>query len=184
LRLGLQLGSFKTGQIGELDETPGLSAGAWQMRPLSRSYVEAKSNRPGDAPAINPRYLSEEADRRAIIGGLCLARRLFCCTGIATLRPRGNPARPQQVQTDDELLDYARRYGGTCYHASCTCLMGSHPMSVVDSELRVHGIEGLRVIDASVMPAVTSTNTNAPTIMIAEKGATLIKGAARQRLAA
>jgi choline dehydrogenase len=85
---------------------------------------------------------------------------------------------PQQVQTYDELLDYARRYGGTCYHASCTCLMGSHPMSVVDDELRVHGLDGLRVIDASVMPAVTSTNTNAPTIMIAEKGA------ARQRLAA
>ena len=62
-------GSFKGGQIGELEETPGLSAGAWQMRPLSRGYVEAKSNRPGDMPAINPRYLSEEPDRRAIIGG-------------------------------------------------------------------------------------------------------------------
>jgi choline dehydrogenase len=89
-----------------------------------------------------------------------------------------------QVQSDDELLDYARRYGGTCYHASCTCLMGQHPMSVVDSELRVHGFDGLRVIEASVMPAVTSTNTNAPTIMIAEKGAAVIKGTAQQRLAA
>ena len=89
-----------------------------------------------------------------------------------------------QVQTDDELLDYARRNGGTCYHASCTCLMGTHPMSVVDDELRVHGLDGLRVINAAVMPAVTSTNTNAPTIMIAEKGAAMIKGAARQRLAA
>ena len=90
----------------------------------------------------------------------------------------------RDIQTDDELLDYARRNGGTCYHASCTCLMGSHEMSVVDSQLRVHGVQGLRVIDASVMPAVTSTNTNAPTIMIAEKGATFIKAAARQRLAA
>src|SRR5207248_3777858 len=70
-------GSFKGGQIGALEETPGLSAGAWQMRPLSRGYVEAKSNRPGDAPAINPRYLSEESDRRAVIGGLRFARRLF-----------------------------------------------------------------------------------------------------------
>ena len=89
-----------------------------------------------------------------------------------------------QIQSDDELLDYARRNGSTCYHASCTCMMGTHPTSVVDNELRVHGIEGLRVIDASVMPAVTSTNTNAPTIMIAEKGAALIKGATRQRMAA
>ena len=91
---------------------------------------------------------------------------------------------PQQVQTYDELLDYARRYGGTCYHASCTCMMGQHAMAVVDGELRVHGLDGLRVIDASVMPAVTSTNTNAPTIMIAEKAAAIIKGAARQRMAA
>src|SRR5437868_5000109 len=82
-------GSFKNGQIGELEETPGLSAGAWQMRPLSRGYVEAKSNRPGDAPAINPRYLSEESDRRAIIGGRRLARRLFA----APVRPQREPAR-------------------------------------------------------------------------------------------
>jgi choline dehydrogenase len=88
------------------------------------------------------------------------------------------------VQTDDELLDYARQNGSTVYHASCSCLMGNHAMSVVDSELRVHGLEALRVIDASIMPAVSSTNTNAPTIMIAEKGAAMIKVSARQRLAA
>jgi choline dehydrogenase len=176
-------GSFKGGQIGELEETPGLSAGAWQMRPLSRGYVEAKSNRPEDAPAINPRYLSEEPDRRAIVGGLRFARKLFAAPALQRfVREETLPG--AQVQTDDELLDYARRNGGTCYHASCTCMMGSHAMSVVDSELRVHGLAGLRVIDASVMPAVTSTNTNAPTIMIAERAATLIKTAVQQRLAA
>jgi choline dehydrogenase len=88
------------------------------------------------------------------------------------------------VRSDDELLDYARRNRGTCYHASCTCLMAPHAMSVVDSELGVQGLDGLRAIDASVMPSVTSTNTNAPTIMIAEKSAAMIRGTARQRLAA
>jgi choline dehydrogenase len=150
--------------IGELEETPGLSAGVWQMRPLSR-------------------YLSEETDRRAIIGGLRLSRRIFAAPALKPfVREEGLPG--MQVETDDELPDYARRNGSTCYHASCTCLMGQHAMAVVDDELRVHGLEGLRVIDASVMPAVTSTNTNAPTIMIAEKGAAMIKGAARERMAA
>jgi choline dehydrogenase len=153
------------------------------MRPTSRGYVEAKSNRPGDAPAINPRYLSEESDRRAIVGGLRLARRIFAAPALKPfVRAESLPG--MQVQSDDELLDYARRNGSTCYQASCTCMMGSHAMAVVDDALRVHGLDGLRVIDASVMPAVTSTNTNAPTIMIAEKGAAIIKGTARQRLAA
>src|ERR1700732_4521393 len=176
-------GSFKNGPMGALEETPGLSAGAWQMRPLSRGYVEAKSNRAGDMPAINPRYLSEESDRRAIIGGFRFARRIFAAPALQQfVREEKLPG--SHVQSDDELLDYARRNGSTCYHASCTCMMGSHPLRVVDSELRVHGLDGRRIIDASVMPAVTSTNTNAPTIMIAEKGAAIIKGAARQRLAA
>jgi len=153
------------------------------MRPLSRGYVEARSNRPGDMPAINPRYLSEEADRRAVIGGLRFARKMFAAPPLKQfVREESLPG--AQIQSDDELLDYARRNGSTCYHASCTCLMGGHAMAVVDDELKVHGLEGLRVIDASVMPAVTSTNTNAPTIMIAEKGAAIIKGAVRERMAA
>ena len=82
------------------------------------------------------------------------------------------------------LLDYARQYGSTVFFASCSCKMGRDQLAVVDDQLRVRGLKGLRVVDASVMPAVTSTNTNAPTIMIAEKGATMIKGAARQRMAA
>jgi len=176
-------GSFKDGQIGQLEEAPGLTGGPWQMRPRSRGYVEAVSSRPGDPPKINPRYLTEESDRRAVVGGLKFVRRIF---NAPALQPYvGEERLPgAQVQTDDELLDYARRNGNTVYHASCTCMMGQHAMSVVDDQLRVHGIEGLRVIDASVMPSVTSTNTNAPTIMIAEKGAVMIQGAARQALAA
>ena len=176
-------GSFKDGQIGQLEAEPGLTGGPWQMRPLSRGYVEARTNRPGDAPAINPRYLTEESDRRAITGGLKYVRRIFAAPALAPYV--GEERLPgTQVQSDDELLDYAKRNGNTVYHASCTCMMGPQANCVVDSELRVHGIEGLRVIDASVMPSVTSTNTNAPTIMIAEKGAEMIKAAARQRLAA
>ena len=170
-------GSFKDGQIGALEAEPGLTGGPWQMRPLSRGYVEARSPRPQDAPVINPRYLTEEADRRAIIGGLRFVRQIFTAPA---LRPYiGEEKLPgANIQTDDELLDYAKRNGNTVYHASCTCMMGQHPMAVVDDQLRVHGLEALRVVDASVMPAVTSTNTNAPTIMIAEKAAAMIKAEA------
>jgi choline dehydrogenase len=172
-------GSFKDGQIGELDEFPGITAGVWQMRPLSRGYVEAKSADAHEAPAINPRYLSEPNDRRAIVGGLRFLRRLFAAPALR--RYCGAELLPgAQVETDDELLDYARQKGSTVYHASCTCRMGSDALAVVDDGLRVHGLEGLRVIDASVMPTVTSTNTNAPTIMIAERGADLVRRAARE----
>jgi choline dehydrogenase len=116
-------------------------------------------------------------------GGLGMARRIFSAPPLKQfVREETLPG--DQIQSDDELLDYARRNGGACYHASCTCMMGSHTMAVADDELRVHGLDGLRVIDASATPAVTSTNTIAPTIMIAEKGATQIKAAVRQRLAA
>jgi choline dehydrogenase len=176
-------GSFKDGQVGRLEEAPGLTAGMWQMRPLARGYVEARSPRPEDPPAINPRYLSEDTDRRAAIGGLRFLRKFFTAPALA--RYVGAEKLPgAAVQSDDELLDYIRRNGNTVYHASCTCMMGPSAMCVVDSELRVHGLEGLRVIDASVMPSVTSTNTNAPTIMIAEKGAAMIKAMSRQARAA
>jgi choline dehydrogenase len=179
----LASGSFAPGPIRRLDDKPGMTAGIWQMRPLSRGYVEARSNRAGDPPAINPRYLSEETDRRAIIGGLRMARRLFAAKALKQYVVGENlPGR--DVQSDDELLDYARQYGSTVFHATCTCKMGRDPMAVVDNRLRVCGTEGLRVIDASVMPTVTSTNTNAPTIMIAEKGAAMILEEVRQKAAA
>jgi choline dehydrogenase len=175
--------SYKPGLIRVLDDKPGITGGPWQMRPLSRGYVLARSPDPREQPAINPRYLAEDTDRRAMIGGFKFVRRLFAVPSLAkyivaeTLPGRG-------VDSDDELLDYARQNGSTVYHASCSCMMGNHAMSVVDDQLRVHGLDGLRVVDASVMPAVSSTNTNAPTIMIAEKGADMIRADARQRLAA
>jgi choline dehydrogenase len=175
--------SFAPGPIRRLDDKPGMTGGMWQMRPLSRGYVEAKSPDPHQAPAINPRYLSEETDRRCAVGGLRAVRRLFAAPALAPYLV-GEILPGTGVQSDDELLDYLRQTGSTVFHATCTCKMGRDPMAVVDDQLRVQGLDGLRVVDASVMPAVTSTNTNAPTIMIAEKGAAIIKAAARQRMAA
>src|SRR6201999_1405118 len=138
----------------------------------------AQSPDPRQQPAINPRYLSDITDQRAIVGGLKFLRRLFAAPALAEHIIEENVPGPS-VQSDAELLDYARANGSTVYHASCSCMMGTHGMSVVDDQLRVHGLEALRVVDASVMPAVSSTNTNAPTIMIAEKGAAMIKASAR-----
>jgi choline dehydrogenase len=175
--------SYKPGLIRVFDDKPGMTGGPWQMRPLSRGYVLARSADPREQPAINPRYLAEDTDRRAMVGGLKFLRRLFAVPSLAKYIVEETIPGPG-VQSDDELLDYARQNGATVYHASCSCMMGNHTMSVVDDQLRVHGLDGLRVIDASVMPAVSSTNTNAPTIMIAEKGAAMIRADARQRLAA
>ena len=175
--------SFAPGPVRRLETRPGMTGGMWQMRPLSVGYVEAKSPDPRQAPAINPRYLSHETDRRAAIGGLRAVRRLFAAPALAQYMV-GEIQPGADVQSDDELLGYLRQTGSTVFHASCSCKMGRDSLAVVDDELRVHGIAGLRVIDASVMPTVTSTNTNAPTIMIAEKGAAAIKGAARQQMAA
>src|SRR5207244_5524613 len=134
-------------------------------------------------PAINPRYLSHETDRRAAVRGLRAARRLFAAPALQPYVV-GEILPGQDVESDEALLDYLRQTGSTVFHATCTCKMGRDPMAVVDDQLRVHGLDGLRVIDASVMPAVTSTNTNAPTIMMAEQGAALIKAAARHKMAA
>jgi hypothetical protein len=99
-----------------------------------------------------------------------MARRLFAAPALKKYVVAENlPG--NDVQSDDELLDYARQYGSTVFHATCTCKMGPDAMAVVDDHLRVHGLQGLRVIDASVMPTVTSTNTNAPTIMIGRDAA-------------
>lgn len=170
--------SYAPGPKRRLADEPGMTSGVWQMRPLSRGHVEAKSPRPEDQPSINPRYLDDERDRRAIVGGLRLVREWFKAPALARYVVAETLPGPD-VQTDDEFVAFARQTGTTVFHASCSCRMGLDPMAVVDDHLRVHGLDGLRVIDASVMPAVTSTNTNAPTIMIAEKGAAMVRATAR-----
>lgn len=166
-------GSFKGGRLGELDDFPGMTIGSWQMRPRSRGTVQARSRDPMQAPAIQPRYLSDPADRAAVVEGLRFGRRLAHAAALAPYR--GEEVVPgAEVTSDAALLDYAHSNGSTVYHAVGTCRMGQDEQAVVDAELRVRGVANLRVIDASVMPAITSSNTNATTIMIAEKGADLL----------
>ena len=172
--------SYAPGSKRQLDTKPGMTSGMWQMRPESRGYVEAQSTDPHEQPAINPNYLAEDRDRRSVIAGMRLVRTWFNSPALKQFLVAETVPGPD-VQSDDEFLAYARQNGTTVFHATCSCRMGPDPMAVVDDRLRVHGMEGLRVIDASVMPAVTSTNTNAPTIMIAEKGAAMLKEDAQSR---
>ena len=130
---------------------------------------------PFAAPAMIPNYLSDEHDCEVAIGGIKVARRICEAPSLRDcVTDEHVPGR--EFQTDDELLDAARRYSQTIYHPTSTCKMGNDPAAVVDHELRVHGIESLRVVDASIMPEIVSGNTNAPTIMIAEKAADMILG--------
>ena len=146
----------------------------YQLRPDSRGEIKLKTVNPADQPALIPNYLSDPNDQRTVVDGLKLIRRLL--TNPRFERYIESEFRPgPDVRTDDELLNYARQFGGTVFHPTSTCRMGRDPMAVVYEELRVHGIEGLRVVDASIMPTVASGNTNAPTIMIAEKAADMVR---------
>ena len=155
----------------------------YQCRPESKGSIHAKSADPAASPVIRANYLADPMDQRVLVDGMKIARRIINNRVMDRYRAyEMNPG--DQVQTDDEWLDFARRNGQTTYHVIGTCKMGQDPAAVVDDRLRVHGIEGLRVIDASIMPTVPSGNTNAAVIMIAEKGADIIKAATREDLRA
>ena len=169
--------SYKQGVQSQLDEFPGVTVAPWQQRPESTGYVRARSKDPFDPPLIQPNYLQHETDQQVLIKGLKLARRLLCTDALAPyVVAEEQPG--EVVQSDDELLDFARQRGTTVFHLMGTCKMGpaTDPRAVVDAELRVHGIESLRVVDASIMPTMPSANTNASTLMIAEKAADMIQG--------
>ena len=162
--------SYKGGFVGLLDDYPGMSCGVWQHRPESVGYVRARSADPFEDPAIQPNYLQHPSDRQVLLAGMRLARRLLRTPPLAACFDHESlPG--DRVQTDDELLDFARRYGSTSYHLIGTARMGpaSDPSAVVDKQLRVHGIEGLRVVDASIMPGMPSANTYASTMMIRKR---------------
>lgn len=170
--------SFRDPKKRILDKFPGITIGPCQLRPSSRGSIHVRDADPFAAPRIAPNILHEPEDRQTLLAGMRIARELAGAEPFA--RYVASEVTPgDQLQSDEQLLDYAATTGATVYHPVGTCKMGNDPMAVVDDQLRVHGIEGLRVIDASIMPRLTSGNTNAPTIMIAEKGADLIKNAVR-----
>ncbi len=144
-----------------------------QLRPESRGSVTIQSRDPMEPPAMRANYLATETDRRCTVEGIKFARRLATTAALKPLLTEEYRPGPN-VQRDDALLDFARETGATIFHPSSTCKMGSDPMAVVDSRLRVHGISGLRVVDCSIMPTLVSGNTSAPVVMIAEKAADMI----------
>ncbi|HVY07479.1 MAG TPA: GMC family oxidoreductase N-terminal domain-containing protein [Burkholderiales bacterium] len=170
-------GSYASGIAGKLDAFPGMTLGFYQLRPTSTGYVRARSRNPFDDPLVQPNYLSTEEDRRLVVAALKLTRRFLRTPALAAYRER-EVSPPETANSDQELLDYARGIAGTAWHLMGTCRMGpaSNPGSVVDSQLRVIGMQGLRVADASIMPTMPSGNTGAPVMMIAEKAADLILG--------
>ena len=157
----------------EMHPFPGVTLSVCQLRPESRGRIEIISPDPKTYPAIHPNYLSAERDCQTAIDALKFTRRLVKAEALKPYIVREHLPGPG-VETDAQLLDSARNIAQTIYHPTSTCKMGTDPMSVVDERLRVHGVSGLRVVDASIMPTITSGNTNAPTIMIAEKASDLI----------
>ena len=170
---------FSADRPGEgLHPWPGFTASICQLRPESRGWIRIKSPDPAAAAAIQPRYLSTESDRRAIVQGFKRLRQIMQAPAMLPLIAAETAPGPA-VASDDEVLDYARAAGLTIFHPTSTCRMGQDRRAVVDVRLRVRGIGRLRVVDGSVMPTVVSGNTNAPIIMIGEKAADMILEDAR-----
>ncbi len=168
--------SYKEGVQSTLDDQPGMTLAAWQQRPDSLGFIRARSNNPMEKPQIQPNYLSAESDRRVLLAGLKLARKLMRTEPMMQYFD-GEIYPGEGVQTDDELMDTARQRGTTTFHMMGTCRMGPEhdPTAVVDHELKVRGVEGLRVADASIMPTMPAANTNASSLMIGEKASDLIR---------
>ncbi len=170
-------GSYQQGRVYILDDFPGMTAGAWAHRPESTGHVRARSVDVFVDPVIQPNYLSAANDRRVTLGGIRLIRRLLHSPELAPFVDT-EVLPGVDVSSDEDLLAFAYANGSTTYHLIGTARMGpaSDPASVVDDQLRVHGLQGLRVVDASIMPSMPSANTYATVLMIAEKAADMIRG--------
>ena len=177
LQLTFTPASYKEGVQGQLEDEPGMTVASWQQRPESRGYIRIRSADPFAAPIIQTNYLVEEIDRRVVVAGMKLARRLLASKPLAPYYAYEDFPGPK-VQSDDEFLAAATERGTTTFHPGCTCRMGpaDAKWAVVDDQLRVYGLQGLRVVDASVMPRMISANLNASTLMIADKASDMIRG--------
>ena len=177
LQISFTPASYKEGVQSQLDDFPGVTVAPWVQRPESTGHIRVKSANPFEAPAIQPNYFSHETDRRLSLAGMRMARDLMQTPEFAPHVDREELPGPD-VNTEDEMLAYYRENATTTFHLMGTCRMGpeSDPTAVVDDNLRVRGLEGLRVADASIMPTMPSANTNAATIMIGEKCADFIRG--------
>ena len=168
------LALYSVQNIGEqLHQFSGVTAVCTLLRPQSRGHVRIRSADPREAPAIHPNYLDAQQDCDTMVAGVRALRRIVQSPAMAQHIAEEIEPGPS-CHSDDELLDYIRRRGSTVYHPVSTCRMGVDARAVVDTRLRVRGFAGLRVIDASIMPTLVSGNTNAATIMIAEKGADML----------
>jgi choline dehydrogenase len=158
----------------EVDREPGMGVSVFILRPRTTGAVTLHSANPADAPKLTPNFLTDEDDVRAMMSGVRQIREIMSREPIASRVTKEHVPGPH-VQTDAQLIDFMAETGNTAAHQTSTCKMGRDALSVVDERLRVRGVERLRVVDASIMPHVTSGNTNAPTLMIAAKGAAMIK---------
>ena len=161
----------------KISKTPGVTCYAHVMRPESTGNIHLTSSSPKAAPAIRFNFLSDQSDIEITIKAVRIARAIMTAPAMRDLRVTELQPGPA-LTTDDEILGWVKEVGETTYHPVGTCKMGSDPMAVVDNELRVHGIAGLRVADASIMPTQISGNTNAPSIMIGEKCASMVLASA------
>ncbi len=165
---------FSADAVGQrLHPWPGFLASVCQLRPESRGFVRIKSADPAQAPAIQPRYMTAQPDRDTMMKGMQLLRRVMRQPALARYIDEELVPGPT-VTSDADLLEVARQKGTTVFHPTSTCRMGTDVTAVVDERLRVHGLEGLRVADASIMPTVVSGNTNAACVMIGEKASDMI----------